>query len=103
MNRDDSYRPAMDALPLTGERTVPGVPSENYWFRRHEAAYRFAAERIRGRVLDLGCGEGYGAAVLSDEHAVTAGEPRPPAGPHPATPHPPVPGGRADALPVPLH
>ena len=26
------------ALPLTGERTVPGVPEENYWFRRHEAA-----------------------------------------------------------------
>jgi len=20
------------ALPLTGERTVPGIPQENYWF-----------------------------------------------------------------------
>ena len=26
-------------LPLTGERTVPGIAEENYWFRRHEAAY----------------------------------------------------------------
>jgi SAM-dependent methyltransferase len=26
-------------LPLTGERTVPGIVEENYWFRRHEAAY----------------------------------------------------------------
>ena len=26
-------------LALTGERTVPGIPEENYWFRRHEAAY----------------------------------------------------------------
>ena len=26
-------------LALTGERTLPGIPAENYWFRRHEAAY----------------------------------------------------------------
>jgi len=52
-------------LPLTGERTVPDVPSENYWFRRHEAAYAFAAPLVRGRsVLEVGCGEGYGAAYL---------------------------------------
>ena len=51
-------------LPLTGERTVPDVPSENYWFRRHEAAYRFAARHADGRILDAGSGEGYGAAFL---------------------------------------
>jgi hypothetical protein len=28
----------LGTLPLTGERTVPGVWHENYWFRRHEAA-----------------------------------------------------------------
>jgi hypothetical protein len=22
-------------LPLTGERTIPGLAEENYWFRRH--------------------------------------------------------------------
>jgi SAM-dependent methyltransferase len=52
-------------LPITGERTVPGVPAENYWFRRHEVAYLAAAKLCRGaRVLDAGCGEGFGAAVV---------------------------------------
>jgi SAM-dependent methyltransferase len=54
-----------ETLPLTGERTVPGIPSENYWFRRHVAAYRYAATIAGGRVVDAGCGEGYGAAILS--------------------------------------
>jgi SAM-dependent methyltransferase len=53
------------SLPLTGERTVPGVPEENYWFRRHEAAYLFAVPHAAGRrVLEVGCGEGYGTALL---------------------------------------
>lgn len=53
-------------MPLTGERTVPGVPQENYWFRRHEAAYEFVAPLVAGRVaLDVGCGEGYGPALLA--------------------------------------
>ena len=57
----------MDTLPLTGERTVPGVPAENYWFRRHEVAYRFVAPLVAGRrVLEVGCGEGYGTALLAD-------------------------------------
>lgn len=53
-------------LPLTGERTTPGVPAENYWFRRHEAAYEFAVPLVAGRkVLEVGCGEGYGTALLA--------------------------------------
>lgn len=44
---------------------MPGVPEENYWFRRHEVAYAFAGTLARGRVLDAGCGEGYGASLLS--------------------------------------
>jgi SAM-dependent methyltransferase len=54
------------SLHLTGERTVPGIPEENYWFRRHEIAYRFAASLVAGkRVLEVGCGEGYGTALLA--------------------------------------
>jgi SAM-dependent methyltransferase len=53
-------------LPLTGERTVPGIVEENYWFRRHEAAYAFAEPLVAGRsVLEIGCGEGYGTAQLA--------------------------------------
>jgi 2-polyprenyl-3-methyl-5-hydroxy-6-metoxy-1,4-benzoquinol methylase len=62
------------SLPLTGERTVPGIPEENYWFRRHEAAYRFALPYVTGkRVLEVGCGEGYGTALLAGEAADVIG------------------------------
>jgi SAM-dependent methyltransferase len=55
------------ALPLTGERTVPGIPEENYWFRRHEAVYVAQRDRCAGAlVLEAGCGEGYGAGMLAE-------------------------------------
>jgi SAM-dependent methyltransferase len=59
------------ALALTGERTLPGIVEENYWFRRHQAAYQFVAGLIEagtieaGRLLEVGAGEGYGAALLA--------------------------------------
>ena len=62
-----------DRLPLTGERTVPGIPAENYWFRRHEAAYEFALGHVHGDVLEVGCGEGYGTALLADAAASITG------------------------------
>ena len=53
-------------LPLTGERTLPDIPVENYWFRRHEAAYRAIAPLLPpGPVLELGVGEGYGADLVA--------------------------------------
>lgn len=62
---------AADAgLPLTGERTVPGLAEENYWFRRHEVAYRHCAPLCAGQdVLEAGCGEGYGADLLASSAA----------------------------------
>lgn len=61
-------------LTLTGERTLPGLAVENYWFRRHEAAYRALLPFAAGaRVLEAGCGEGYGAALLAKRaHHVVA-------------------------------
>jgi SAM-dependent methyltransferase len=54
------------SLQLTGERTLPGIPAENYWFRRHEAAYLALAPFVRGAVLvEAGCGEGYGAQLFA--------------------------------------
>ena len=61
-------------LSLTGERTLPDVPEENYWFRRHLVVYEWIAERVHGRrVVDLACGEGYGADVLSRTAASVIG------------------------------
>jgi 2-polyprenyl-3-methyl-5-hydroxy-6-metoxy-1,4-benzoquinol methylase len=55
-----------ETLPLTGERTAPGIWHENYWYARHLAAYEWLTGLITpaGRVLDAGCGEGYGAELL---------------------------------------
>jgi SAM-dependent methyltransferase len=65
---------SVSPLPLTGERTVPGVPAENYWFRRHEVAYRFALPHaVDRRVLEVGCGEGYGTALFASVAADVLG------------------------------
>jgi 2-polyprenyl-3-methyl-5-hydroxy-6-metoxy-1,4-benzoquinol methylase len=62
------------ALELTGERTLPDVPAENYWFRRHLAVYEWIAARVVGlHVLDMACGEGYGCEVLSRSAAAVVG------------------------------
>ena len=66
--------PGVPPLALTGERTLPDVPEENYWFRRHLAVYEWIAARAHGRrVVDLACGEGYGSAVLAGTAASVVG------------------------------
>src|SRR5688572_15728707 len=61
-------------LRLTGERTLPDVPEENYWFRRHLVVYEWIARRVHGRrVVDLACGEGYGSSVLARTAASVVG------------------------------
>jgi 2-polyprenyl-3-methyl-5-hydroxy-6-metoxy-1,4-benzoquinol methylase len=64
--------PGVPPLALTGERTLPDVPEENYWYRRHLAVYEWIARRVAGlRVVDMACGEGYGADVLARAGART--------------------------------
>jgi len=58
--------PGVPPLELTGERTLPDVPEENYWFQRHLVVYEWIRQRVGGlRVVDMACGEGYGSDVLS--------------------------------------
>lgn len=101
-----------DSLPITGERTVPGIWHENYWLRRHEVVYAWVADRVTamaaeiGRapvVLDAGCGEGYGTASLAtrdvqalalDYDAFTAS--------HLAQAYPGLPAVRANLVALPL-
>jgi Methyltransferase domain len=61
-------------LELTGERTLPDVPAENYWYRRHLAVYEWIAARAGGlRVIDMACGEGYGSHLLAGSAASVVG------------------------------
>ncbi|HUE31251.1 MAG TPA: class I SAM-dependent methyltransferase [Verrucomicrobiae bacterium] len=65
-------------MSFTGER-LPGADGDFAVDReRHLAAYRFARAHAAGRtVLDAGCGEGYGAALLAETAARVVGIDRP--------------------------
>lgn len=66
--------PGVPPLELTGERTLPDIPEENYWYRRHLVIYEWIAQRVAGAdVVDLACGEGYGADVLAGSAASVVG------------------------------
>ena len=53
---------------------MPGIPAENYWFRRHEAAYDAVVPFCPGAVvLEAGCGEGYGADRIAEVARVVLG------------------------------
>jgi O-antigen biosynthesis protein len=57
--------PDAPGLEFTGERVVPGLVDPNL-FNEHLARYRFAALFAgNARVLDAGCGSGYGSAELA--------------------------------------
>ena len=59
-------------LEFTGERVVPGQVETDLW-NEHLARYLFAARLAgRKRVLDMGCGTGYGAAELARPAASVA-------------------------------
>jgi 2-polyprenyl-3-methyl-5-hydroxy-6-metoxy-1,4-benzoquinol methylase len=69
-----NQRPGVPPLPLTGERTLPDVPEENYWFRRHLVVYEWIAARVAGkRVVDMARGEGYGSDMLAGNAASVVG------------------------------
>jgi len=48
----------------TAERVSHHEPSDNVNYQRHLIAYKEADKIISGEVLEIGCGEGYGMALL---------------------------------------
>jgi 2-polyprenyl-3-methyl-5-hydroxy-6-metoxy-1,4-benzoquinol methylase len=84
--------PGVPPLALTGERTLPDVPEENYWFRRHLVVYEWIATRVDGLdVVDVASGEGYGADALANTAASVLGiEPNPEAFEHASARYPRV-------------
>jgi SAM-dependent methyltransferase len=60
-------------MEFTGERVIPGQVDINLW-NEHIARYAFAARLCENRrVLDAGCGTGYGTAELAKSAAFVAG------------------------------
>lgn len=59
---------------FTGERVIPGRVEDNL-FNEHLARYRFAVRlwQGQGRMLDAGCGAGYGTAELARSGAQVLG------------------------------
>ncbi|MFN8168987.1 MAG: methyltransferase domain-containing protein [Candidatus Nanopelagicales bacterium] len=96
-------------LPLTGERTLPGVRGEEYWFARHEAAYRWIARSYAdvlrdAVVVEAGSGEGYGADILrrAGARAVVALEYDAASAGHAASAYPGVTTARANLAAMPV-
>lgn len=60
-------------LEFTGERVVPGEVEPDLW-NEHVSRYHFASRFASGRtVADLGCGTGYGSAILAQQAAQVHG------------------------------
>jgi len=68
----ENQPPGVPPLSLTGERTLPDVPEENYWYRRHLVVYEWIAAQVAGRrVVDMACGEGYGSDLIAGHGAAS--------------------------------
>jgi len=64
----------MSDVTFTGERLHEGDERFALDIARHRAAYEVAKRHAeRGRVLDLGCGSGYGTALLAGSEAHVVG------------------------------
>ena len=63
----------MAETEFTGERVIPGRVEDDLW-SEHVSRYAFAASLgVSGDALDIGCGAGYGTAILAVGSRSTAG------------------------------
>jgi len=56
-------------MRYTGERLIIGdkeCDEDSDIYQEHIERYKFAAEFVQGRVLDIACGSGYGSKMLAD-------------------------------------
>jgi len=61
-------------MRFTGERVIPEMPEMRVTFIQSLAAYEYALTKAaNARVIDAGCGEGYGSALLADRAAFVLG------------------------------
>ena len=62
-------------LGFTGERVLPDQPEWAWCFQAHKFGYDDLLARIEpgARVLDVGCGEGYGVALLATTASLVVG------------------------------
>lgn len=55
-----------DLLEDTGERIIPDLMKRDNWmYLEHLARYYFATPYVKGRVLDIACGSGYGTHFVA--------------------------------------
>jgi SAM-dependent methyltransferase len=66
-------------MRFTGERVIPELPELRVTFLQSLAAYEHAEQYVSGkRVIDCGCGEGYGTALLAERATLAIGVDREP-------------------------
>lgn len=51
----------------TAERVSAHNQFDNYLVQRHLFAYNYASHQVSGRIMEIGCGEGYGYSLLKEK------------------------------------
>ncbi len=79
VGQTDGGDAAIMGMRFTGERVIPELPELRVTFLQSLAAYEHAEQFVSGKcVIDCGCGEGYGTALLAERAALAIGVDREP-------------------------